>query len=154
MAPDHRPACEVYFFHSVFLASFNNGPNAYLLYQPSALSPHPSALLPLIPARPCGSFHAMAPTPSQATLPEAGSSPAVEPSRVAEFEHSLDELEQLVQRMEHGDLSLDDSLKTYERGIALYRNCQTALEQAELRVKLLYDPESPDEAEDFKPDTP
>ena len=40
------------------------------------------------------------------------------------------------------------------RGIALYRNCQTALEQAELRVKLLYDPEAPDEAEDFKPDTP
>jgi exodeoxyribonuclease VII small subunit len=96
----------------------------------------------------------MAPTPSQANLPEAASSPAVEPSRVAEFEHSLDELEQLVQRMEHGDLSLDDSLKTYERGIALYRNCQTALEQAELRVKLLYDPEAPDEAEDFKPDTP
>jgi exodeoxyribonuclease VII small subunit len=96
----------------------------------------------------------MAPTPSQANLSEAASSPAVEPSRVAEFEHSLDELEQLVQRMEHGDLSLDDSLKTYERGIALYRNCQTALEQAELRVKLLYDPETPDEAEDFKPDTP
>jgi len=122
----------------------------------SALSPRPSALptSPLIPARPCGSFHAMAPTPSQATLPEAAASPGVEPSRVAEFEHSLDELEQLVQRMEHGDLSLDDSLKTYERGIALYRNCQTALEQAELRVKLLYDPETPDEAEDFKPDTP
>ena len=96
----------------------------------------------------------MAPTPSQANLPEAASSPAVEPSRVAEFEHSLDELEQLVQRMEGGDLSLDDSLKTYERGIALYRNCQSALEQAELRVKLLYDPEAPDEAEDFKPDTP
>jgi exodeoxyribonuclease VII small subunit len=79
---------------------------------------------------------------------------ASEPSRVAEFEQSLDELEQLVQRMEHGDLSLDDSLKTYERGIALYRNCQAALEQAELRVKLLYDPEAPEDAEDFKPDTP
>ena len=96
----------------------------------------------------------MAPTPSQANSPEAVTSPAAEPSRVAEFEHSLDELEQLVQRMEGGDLSLDDSLKTYERGIALYRNCQTALEQAELRVKLLYDPDAPDEAEDFKPDTP
>ncbi len=56
--------------------------------------------------------------------------------------------------MEHGDLSLDDSLKTYERGIALYRDCQAALEQAELRVRLLYDPESPEDAEDFKPDTP
>jgi len=89
------------------------------------------------------------------TPEEAGA----EPSRVAEFEHSLDELEQLVQRMEHGDLSLDESLKTYERGIALYRTCQTALEQAELRVKLLHDPAAADEygsddAEDFKPDTP
>ena len=79
---------------------------------------------------------------------------AQEPSRVAEFEHSLDELEQIVKRMEHGDLSLDDSLKTYERGIALYRNCQSALEQAELRVKLLYDPEAAGESEDFQPDTP
>lgn len=77
-----------------------------------------------------------------------------ETGQIAEFEHSLDELEQLVQRMEQGDLSLDDSLKTYERGIALYRNCQSALQQAELRVKLLYDPEAPDDAEDFKPDTP
>lgn len=80
--------------------------------------------------------------------------PSTEPSRVAEFEQSLDELEQIVQRMEHGDLSLDDSLKTYERGIALYRSCQAALEQAELRVRLLHDPEAPDDAEDFKPDTP
>ena len=71
------------------------------------------------------------------------------PSAVAEFERSLDELEQLVQRMEKGDLSLDDSLQAYERGIALYRNCQTALEQAELRVRLLSDPEQPDNAEPF-----
>ena len=125
---------------------------ALLAPRPSPLVPRPC--FPLIPARACGSFHVMAPTPSQANLPEAASSPAAEPSRVAEFENSLDELEQLVQRMEGGDLSLDDSLKTYERGIALYRNCQTALEQAELRVKLLYDPDAPDEAEDFKPDTP
>jgi len=90
-------------------------------------------------------------TASESPVPESAST---EPSRVAEFEQSLDELEQLVQRMEHGDLSLDDSLKTYERGIALYRNCQAALEQAELRVRLLYDPESPEDAEDFKPDTP
>jgi exodeoxyribonuclease VII small subunit len=90
--------------------------------------------------------------PADASEPAGTSAP--ETSRIAEFEHSLDELEQLVQRMEHGDLSLDDSLKTYERGIALYRSCQSALEQAELRVKLLYDPESPDDAPDFKPDTP
>jgi len=79
---------------------------------------------------------------------------AVESNQIAEFESSLDELEKLVARMEHGELSLDDSLKSFERGISLYRNCQNALEQAQLRVKLLYDPASPDEADDFDPQTP
>ena len=98
----------------------------------------------------------MTPSTPPAGSPDANTPAAAasEPGQIAEFEQSLDELEQLVERMEHGELSLDDSLKTYERGIALYRNCQAALEQAELRVKLLYDPESPEEAEDFKPDTP
>ena len=76
------------------------------------------------------------------------------PGQIAEFEKSLDELEKLVAKMEQGDQSLDDSLKSFERGIALYRNCQTALEQAELRVKLLSDPQSPDDAEDFDDETP
>ena len=75
--------------------------------------------------------------------------PESNPSAVAEFERSLDELEQLVQRMEKGDLSLDDSLQAYERGIALYRTCQTALEQAELRVRLLSDPLEPEKSEPF-----
>jgi exodeoxyribonuclease VII small subunit len=75
--------------------------------------------------------------------------PDSQPSAVAEFERSLDELEQLVQRMEKGELSLDDSLQAYERGVALYRHCQTALEQAELRVRLLSDPLDPDAAEGF-----
>ncbi|HEY6985740.1 MAG TPA: exodeoxyribonuclease VII small subunit [Rhodanobacteraceae bacterium] len=77
-----------------------------------------------------------------------------DPSRIADFEKSLDELEQLVSRMEQGELSLDDSLKSFERGIALYRNCQNALEQAELRVKQLLDPSAPDSAVPFDPDTP
>ena len=77
-----------------------------------------------------------------------------EPNQIADFEKSLDELEQLVAKMEEGEQSLDDSLKSFERGIALYRNCQSALEQAELRVKLLSDPQNPDDAEDFEPDTP
>lgn len=78
----------------------------------------------------------------------------VETTQIAEFEKSLDELEQLVAKMEQGDQNLDDSLKSYERGIALYRNCRGALEQAELRVKLLSDPEQPDQAEDFEPEAP
>ncbi|WP_024869282.1 exodeoxyribonuclease VII small subunit [Pseudoxanthomonas suwonensis] len=70
-------------------------------------------------------------------------------SPVAQFEHSLDELEQLVQKMEQGEMSLEDSLAAYERGIGLYRRCQTALEQAELRVRLLTDPDQPDSAQPF-----
>ncbi len=77
--------------------------------------------------------------------------PATEASPVAHFEQSLDELEQLVDKMEHGELSLEESLAAYERGVGLYRQCQTALEQAELRVRLLSDPANPDSAEPFAP---
>jgi exodeoxyribonuclease VII small subunit len=74
---------------------------------------------------------------------------APEPSPVADFETSLDALEQLVERMERGDMSLEDSLAAYERGVGLYRRCQQALEQAELRVRLLTDPQRPDAATAF-----
>ena len=70
-------------------------------------------------------------------------------SLVANFEQSLDALEHLVAKMELGQMSLEDSLAAYERGVGLYRRCQQALEQAELRVRLLSDPEQPDTAEPF-----
>jgi exodeoxyribonuclease VII small subunit len=69
-----------------------------------------------------------------------------ETNKIAEFEASLDELEKLVSRMEGGELSLDESLQSFERGIALYRNCQSALDDAQLRVKLLRDPAAPETA--------
>ena len=75
--------------------------------------------------------------------------PETTPSPVADFETSLDQLEQLVEKMEHGEMSLEESLAAYERGVGLYRKCQTALEQAELRVRLLSDPEQPANAEPF-----
>jgi exodeoxyribonuclease VII small subunit len=74
---------------------------------------------------------------------------AADPSPVASFEASLDALEQLVEKMEHGELSLEESLAAYEHGVGLYRRCQQALEQAELRVKLLSDPDNPAAAEPF-----
>jgi exodeoxyribonuclease VII small subunit len=70
-------------------------------------------------------------------------------SPVADFEQSLDALEQLVEQMERGEMSLEESLAAYERGVGLYRKCQTALEQAELRVRLLSDPQDPASAEPF-----
>lgn len=75
-------------------------------------------------------------------------------NQVADFERSLDELESLVQKMESGGLSLEDSLDAYERGIALYRHCRGALDAAELRVKLLSDPLDESSAGDFRPESP
>ena len=89
-----------------------------------------------------------------AKSPSTPSETAAETSSIAQFEQSLDELEQLVAKMEGGELSLDESLRSFERGIALFRNCQNALEQAELRVKLLLDPNDPDSAETFSGDVP
>ncbi len=47
------------------------------------------------------------------------------------------ELEQLVEKMEEGNLSLEEALNTFERGIALSRACQKSLEEAEQKVRLL-----------------
>lgn len=53
------------------------------------------------------------------------------------FEDSLAELEQLVEKMEQGDITLEESLKSFERGVALTRTCQKALQEAEQKVQLL-----------------
>lgn len=75
--------------------------------------------------------------------------PVTEISPVADFEQSMLALEDLVGRMEAGDMTLEESLAAYERGVGLYRRCQGALEQAELRVRLLDDPANPDDARQF-----
>ncbi len=53
------------------------------------------------------------------------------------FEDSMAELEQLVEQMEQGDISLEESLKSFERGIKLTRTCQKALQDAEQKVQIL-----------------
>ena len=53
------------------------------------------------------------------------------------FEESLASLEGLVDAMESGDLSLEESLKAFEQGIKLTRECQQALDAAEQKVQLL-----------------
>ena len=53
------------------------------------------------------------------------------------FEESLAELEQLTEQMEQGELSLEDSLKSFERGVNLTRICQKALQEAEQKVQIL-----------------
>ena len=53
------------------------------------------------------------------------------------FEESLTELEQLVERMDQGHLPLEESVKLFERGVALTRTCQKALQDAEQKVRIL-----------------
>ena len=53
------------------------------------------------------------------------------------FEKALKELESLIEDMEQGELSLEDSLKRFEKGISLTAECQQALQKAELKVQEL-----------------
>ncbi len=53
------------------------------------------------------------------------------------FEEALAELEQLVNRLERGDISLEESLDAFERGVNLTRFCQKALVDAEQKVQIL-----------------
>jgi len=54
-----------------------------------------------------------------------------------DFESALEELEALVTKLEKGDLPLEESLKEFERGVALTRSCQKELKEAEQKVNLL-----------------
>ena len=57
--------------------------------------------------------------------------------RSINFEDSLKQLETLVETLETGSLSLENSLKSFEKGIKITRDCQTALANAEQRVRIL-----------------
>ncbi len=54
-----------------------------------------------------------------------------------DYEAAITELESLVDRLEQGDISLEESLKLYESGVLLSRDCQEALQQAEQKVQML-----------------
>jgi exodeoxyribonuclease VII small subunit len=62
------------------------------------------------------------------------------------FDDSLSQLEKLVSTMEDGKLSLEEALSTFEAGIRLTRECQQALDQAELKVRILTTPDGEPEA--------
>lgn len=53
------------------------------------------------------------------------------------FEQSVAELEEIVKQLEKGELSLEDSLKQFEKGIGLARRCQDVLQQAEQKIETL-----------------
>ena len=67
-----------------------------------------------------------------------------------DFEASIQELEDLVERMEQGDHSLEQSLKDFERGIALTRSCQKALQETEQKIQQLIEKNGQDELVPFE----
>ena len=70
-----------------------------------------------------------------------------------DFEKALEELEELVETLEKGELSLDETLKQFERGIKLTRTCQLALKNAEQKVELLIKQAGKTDLEPFDPDS-
>lgn len=83
------------------------------------------------------------PAPPADGAPAAGTAadPAQDP--VSRFEAALKELEEIVARMERGDLPLEESLQLFERGVVLTRECRGSLDSAELRVRKLLQPDDP-----------
>ena len=74
-------------------------------------------------------------------------------TKTVDFEAALEELEAIVERLEHGDLPLEESLRQFERGVELTRSCQAALKQAEQKVKVLTArPGAEATLEDFEPE--
>lgn len=71
------------------------------------------------------------------------------PQKLPDFEQSLSELEALVQKLEQGDVPLEEALKTFERGVALTRQCQTALRTAQQKVEVLLTRNGEETVEDF-----
>lgn len=69
-----------------------------------------------------------------------------------DFEAALQELEELVASLEQGDLSLEESLRRFERGVHLTRRCQEALRRAEQKVRLLLETEEGVETRPFPDD--
>lgn len=68
-----------------------------------------------------------------------------------DFEHALAELEALVGRLEKGELTLDESLKQFKRGVELTRRCQAILDQAQQVVEQLSNPDDESSAVPVEP---
>ena len=77
--------------------------------------------------------------PPRTPVPVNSKSPtaSADPTAATDFERSLAELEAIVEKLEQGELSLDESLRHFERGVQLTRVCQSALKQAEQKVEIL-----------------
>ncbi len=66
------------------------------------------------------------------------------PKKKVDLEKAMGELEEIVEQLETGELTLDKSLQQFEKGVQLGRDCQKALTEAEQKVQILMDSELKD----------
>jgi exodeoxyribonuclease VII small subunit len=92
--------------------------------------------------------------PIEAHVYRSGMPPKAPKPETPDFETALRDLEDLVERLEHGDLPLEESLAAFERGVLLTRACQSALKEAEQKVEILLKKAGEPAVEDFMPDEP
>ena len=72
---------------------------------------------------------------------------------VRHFEENLTELDTIVNQLESNQLSLEDALKAFEKGVKLSQNCQNVLTQAEQKVQILLKQQDNESLEPFDPET-
>ncbi|BAU58401.1 exodeoxyribonuclease VII small subunit [Halorhodospira halochloris] len=89
--------------------------------------------------------------PSNQSSEQAKPAAEQDPQDLTEFEKSMAELEQLVERMERGELKLEEALRDFERGIQLTRHCQKALSAAEQKVEILLENSEDADVGQFRP---
>ncbi|MCZ2721633.1 exodeoxyribonuclease VII small subunit [Marinomonas sp. 15G1-11] len=74
-------------------------------------------------------------------------------ANVKHFEDKLSELDSLVKQLESNQLSLEDALKAFEKGIKLSNDCQSVLTQAEQKVQILLENQDGEHLQTFDPET-
>ncbi|MBJ7550813.1 exodeoxyribonuclease VII small subunit [Marinomonas ostreistagni] len=72
---------------------------------------------------------------------------------VRHFEENLSELETIVAQLESNQLSLEDALKAFEKGVKLSQDCQSVLTQAEQKVQILLEKHDGERLETFDPES-
>ena len=68
-------------------------------------------------------------------------------AKISDLESSLEEINHLIEKMEHSDLTLEQSLNHFEQGITLIKSCQKILREAEQKVQILIQNSEKDETE-------
>ncbi len=95
----------------------------------------------------------MRPDPRPRTAAVYGDFGVAPDQQLPEFEQALAELEAVVERLERGDLPLEEALNVFERGVELTRHCQSALKAAQQRVEILVKREDQVQVEPFAADS-